>query len=70
MKKFAKLLGYVPVILVGLLGAYIVFHMWQLSDRFRHKDSPQTRPSERMTPGNTQSASGANSEDAKAKISP
>ena len=32
MKKLLSLLSYVPVILVGILGAYIVFHMWQLTE--------------------------------------
>jgi hypothetical protein len=70
MKKFVNFLGYVPVLLVVLLGAYIVFHMWHLSERFRHKDSPGARQSERMAAGNTQSVLGANSEEAKAAISP
>lgn len=70
MKKFINFLGYVPLILVGVLGAYIVFHMWQLSERFRHKDSPGTRQIERMATGNTPSALGANSEEAKNTISP
>ncbi|HEX6567099.1 MAG TPA: hypothetical protein VF020_22605 [Chthoniobacterales bacterium] len=40
MKKFLQFLCYVPVILVGLLGAYLVFHMWQLSEvgRGGHRD--------------------------------
>jgi hypothetical protein len=32
VKKFLKFLSYVPVILVAILGAYIVFHMWQLTE--------------------------------------
>jgi hypothetical protein len=68
MKKFVNFLGYVAIILAGVLGAYIVFHMWQLSERFRHKDSPGTRQIERMA-GNTQSVVG-NSEEAKNTVSP
>jgi hypothetical protein len=70
VKKVVSFLSWVPVILVGILGAYIVFHMWQLTERFRHKDSPKTRQSEQMAAGNAQSVNGENSEDAKAKISP
>jgi hypothetical protein len=32
VKKVLSFLSYVPVILVGILGAYIVFHMWQLTE--------------------------------------
>ena len=32
MKKLPRFLGWIPVILVGILGAYIVFHMWQLTE--------------------------------------
>jgi hypothetical protein len=32
MKKLLSFLTYLPVILVGVLGAYIVFHMWQLTE--------------------------------------
>lgn len=70
MKKFVNFLGYVALILVGVLGAYIVFHMWYLSEHFRHKDSPGTGQTERMAAGNTQSVRGANSEEAKNAISP
>jgi hypothetical protein len=32
MKRFLKFLCYFPLILLGVLGAYIVFHMWQLTE--------------------------------------
>ncbi len=32
MKKLLSFLSYLPVILVGILGAYMVFHMWQLTE--------------------------------------
>jgi hypothetical protein len=32
MKKLLSFLSYLPVILVGILGAFIVFHMWQLTE--------------------------------------
>jgi hypothetical protein len=32
VKNFLKFLSYVPVILVAIFGAYIVFHMWQLTE--------------------------------------
>jgi hypothetical protein len=32
MKKLLSFLSYLPVILVGILGAYLVFHMWQLTE--------------------------------------
>jgi quinol-cytochrome oxidoreductase complex cytochrome b subunit len=32
MKKLLSFLSYLPVILVGILGAYIVFHMWLLTE--------------------------------------
>jgi hypothetical protein len=70
MKRLVSFLGYVLLILVGLLGAYIVFHMWQISERFRHKDSPNTRQIERTAAGDAQSVASVNSEDAKTKISP
>ena len=32
MKKLLSSLSYLPVILVGILGVYLVFHMWQLTE--------------------------------------
>jgi fatty acid desaturase len=40
VKKLLSFLGWVPVILVGMLGAYIVFHMWQLTE-IGHRHSPR-----------------------------
>ena len=42
VKKLLSFLKYLPVILVGLAGAYIVFHMWQLSEVGRSKSFWQT----------------------------
>jgi hypothetical protein len=48
VKKFLQFLCYVPVILVGLLGAYIVFHMWQLTEvgRGGHRVTAKARSTE------------------------
>ena len=40
VKKFLTFISYLPVSLVGLLGAYIVFHMWHLTE-IGHRHSPQ-----------------------------
>ncbi|MBV9874933.1 MAG: hypothetical protein JO025_09425 [Verrucomicrobia bacterium] len=60
MKKFLQFVGYVPVILVGLLGAYLVFHMWQLSEvgRDGHRGIAKARSAElagqqQLSPGGT-----------------
>jgi hypothetical protein len=53
VKKFVRFLSYLPVILVALLGAYIVFHMWRLSENYRH---PTSRAIQQTTPGNAQAA--------------
>jgi hypothetical protein len=70
MRKLFNFLSYAMLMLVALLGAYIVFHMWFLSERFRHKDSPGPRQSERTAGGNAQSVLGARSEEAKTTVSP
>jgi hypothetical protein len=44
VKDLLSLLKYGPVILVGLVGAYIVFHMWQLSEVGHSKSFRQTPP--------------------------
>jgi hypothetical protein len=48
VKRLLQFLCYVPVILVGLLGAYLVFHMWQLSEvgRGEHRDIAKARSTE------------------------
>jgi hypothetical protein len=70
MKKSVNFLGYAALILVGLLGAYIVVHMWQLSERFRSPYRSDTHQSERVAADETPSVTGAQSEEAKTAQSP
>ena len=44
VKKVLSSLSYLPVVLIGILGAYIVFHMWELSEVGRGKSSRETPP--------------------------
>jgi hypothetical protein len=50
MKNLFKFLGYSSVILVAMLGAYIVFHMWNLTETGRKKANTAHSSSE---PGST-----------------
>ena len=70
MKRFVNFVGYLAAILVALLGAYIVFHTWQLSERFRHKESPGVRQTERMRAGKAQSEADVHPDEVKTTTSP
>jgi hypothetical protein len=70
MTKLFNFLSYAMLLLVMLLGAYIVLHMWFLSERFRHKESRGTRQSERMASDNTQPVPGSPSQATNTPISP
>jgi hypothetical protein len=70
MKKLVGFLGYVAVVLVGLLGAYIVIHMWQLSERWRSPFSLKERQSERVVADETPPVTRSESAEAKNTKSP
>jgi hypothetical protein len=70
MKKLVRFLSYAAVVLIGLLGAYIVVHMWELSERFRSPYRPGTHQSERVAADETPSVTKAQSEEAKTTQSP
>jgi hypothetical protein len=73
VKKLLSFLGYLPVILVGTLGAYIVFHMWELSEINRGGHSGGTsgnRHPEQTASDGKPSVIGPQSEEAKTSQSP
>jgi hypothetical protein len=49
MKKFCNFLSYLPVILVGILGAYIVFHMWTLTEIGKNRATLSKNSSQRVS---------------------
>jgi hypothetical protein len=72
-KKILRFLAYLPVILVAILGAYIVFHMWRLAEIGRRStsgDNPGNHHVERVVPDSMPSASVVHSKDVKTTQSP